>query len=74
MLFDRSKPQLQRKVVSKSCEQLETDAAQKEECTLIVSALHAAMWHRKGLHAVQARLSELRNKMSKEKAEVDKLL
>lgn len=33
MLFERSKPQLQRKMASKAREQLETDASQKEERT-----------------------------------------
>ena len=43
-MFDRqrsSKPQLQRKVASKTREQLENDASQKEVCILVTcSSLH----------------------------------
>ena len=77
-MFDRqrsSKPQLQRKLASNTRHQLEVEASQKEVCTCIISVRTCTAFDLlEGLHAVQARLSELRSTMSKEKAEIDKLM
>lgn len=77
-MFDRqrsSKPQLQRKVASKTREQLETDASQKEVCPVVFCCTRQRCFLLEaGLHAVQAQLLELRSTMSKEKAEIDELM
>lgn len=77
-MFDRqrsSKPQLQRQAASKSRQQLETEASQKEVCSCIMSTGTCNSYgSQEGVHAVQARLSELRSTMSKEKAEIAKLM